>query len=79
MDENKVIVKPDKKLSLNTGIELPIDGLPPTVRLYIESVCQIYHCPMEFVTAAVLATASTAVGKKIKVNEGKYPNMPVLW
>lgn len=79
MDEKKVIVKPDKKLSLNTGIELPIDGLPPTVRLYIESVCQIYHCPMEFVTAAVLATASTAVGKKIKVNEGKYPNMPVLW
>lgn len=64
---------------MSDNAELPIDGLPESVRGYIEAVCEIYHCPREFVTAAVLATASTAVGKKIIVNEGKYKNNVVLW
>ena len=79
--ENKMIVKSPGKISLsNLGkTELPIDGLPPSIQKYINSVCEIYHCPSEFVTVSVLATASTAVGKKIKINEGKYQNSIVLW
>lgn len=78
--EDKITIKCDKPMSLNKRTpELPIDGLPESIRNYIESVCEIYHCPREFVTSAVIATASTAVGKKIKIDEGKYKNSLVLW
>lgn len=72
--------KKSGRISLNRrGPELPIDGLPASVLRYIEKVCEIYHCPREFVTCSVLATAATATGKKIKINEGKYKNSLVLW
>ena len=72
--------KKSGRISLNRrGPELPIDGLPASVIRYIEKVCEIYHCPREFVTCSVLATAATATGKKIKINEGKYKNSLVLW
>lgn len=79
MPEDKKTIRANGRMSLSGNAELPIDGLPESVRGYIEAVCDIYHCPREFVTAAVLATASTAVGKKIKINEGKYKNSLVLW
>jgi len=59
--------------------ELPVDGLPSPVREYIGAVCDVYHTPREFVTAAVLATAATAVGKRIRVVVGPYSNRLVLW
>lgn len=72
--------KKSGRISLNRrGPELPIDGLPASVIRYIEKVCEIYHCPREFVTCSVLATAATATGKKIKINEGKYKNSLVPW
>lgn len=72
--------KKSGRISINRrGPELPIDGLPASVIRYIEKVCGIYHCPREFVTCSVLATAATATGKKIKINEGKYKNSLVLW
>ena len=75
--EDKITIKCDKPTSLNKRTpELPIDGLPESIRNYIESVCEIYHCPREFVTSAVIATA---VGKKVKINEGKYKNSLVIW
>jgi len=77
--ERKKEIKTSSKISLDARPELPINGLPASVRDYIETVCSIYHCPREFVTTAVLATASTAIGKKVKVNEGKYRNSLVLW
>ena len=67
---DKITIKLSRRTSLSEKPELPIDGLPASVREYIETVCDIYHCPREFVTTAVLATAATAVGKKIKLNEG---------
>lgn len=67
------------RLSLSRDAELPIDGLPQSIREYINAVCNIYHCPQEFVTVAVWATAATAVGRKIRINEGKYQNSLVLW
>ncbi len=79
MDE-KITIKPKGLLSLNKQRpELPIDGLPASIQNYINAVCNIYHCPREFVTTAVLATASTAIGKKVVVNEGIYKNPLVLW
>ena len=76
---DKTTIKLSGKTSLSEKPELPIDGLPASVREYIETVCDIYRCPREFVITAVLATTATAIGKKIKVNEGKYRNSLVLW
>lgn len=78
--EDKITIKCDGTVSLNKQtLEFPIDGLPTSVQNYINTVCDIYHCPREFVTSAVIATAATAVGKKVKINEGKYKNSLVLW
>lgn len=80
MDINEVSpdsATPDK--AAEGSAMLAVDGLPASVRRYIDAVCRIYHCPREFVVAAVMATAATAVGKKIKVNEGRYRNSLVLW
>lgn len=74
-----MIVSADGKKSLSNKPELPIDGLPESTQEYIGAVCNIYHCPREFVIVSVLATSSAAVGKKLKINEGKYKNLAVLW
>lgn len=69
MDINEVSpdsATPDK--AAEGSAMLAVDGLPASVRRYIDAVCRIYHCPREFVVAAVMATAATAVGKKIKVD-----------
>lgn len=79
MQEEQKIIKLAGHKSLNTSVELPIDGLPPSIQRYIEAVYSVYHCPREFITAAVLATAATAVGKKIKIVDNKYENNLVLW
>lgn len=78
--KDKITIKWNGAVSLNKQTpELPIDGLPTSVQNYINMVCDIYHCPREFVTSAVIATAATAVGKKVKIDEGKYKNSLVLW
>lgn len=57
MEQNeKKIIKVNGPISLNTSVELPIDGLPPSIQQYIEAVYNVYHCPREFITVAVLAT-----------------------
>lgn len=78
-DSEKKIIKVNGLVSLNTSIELPIDGLPTSIQQYIEAVYNVYHCPREFITVAVLATAATAVGKKIRIVDDKYENNLVLW
>lgn len=87
MEKKSIIIPGEQKVSLGSREAnmqdehdiLPIDGLPKSVRHFITEVCKVYHCPQEFVTCSVLATASTAVGKKIIIDEGKYQNLSVLW
>ena len=78
-NDSQTIIKVNGPISLNTSVELPIDGLPPSIQQYIEAVYNVYHCPREFITVAVLATAATAVGKKIRIVDDKYDNNLVLW
>ena len=35
MAENQIIIKKAEPVSLNSGIELPIDGLPVSIQRYI--------------------------------------------
>lgn len=38
MEQNeKKIIKVNGPISLNTSVELPIDGLPPSIRRYVEA------------------------------------------
>lgn len=76
--KNKIL-KVNRPISLNSSVELPIDGLPDSIRQYIEAVYNVYHCPREFITVSVLATAATAVGKRIRIVDDKYENNLVLW
>lgn len=78
-EQEQKIIKVNGPVSLNSSVELPIDGLPQTIQRYIEAVYNVYHCPREFITTAVLATAATAVGKKIQIVDDKYKNNLVLW
>lgn len=71
--------KPNGKFSLHKEVELPIDGLPEVVQLYIKEIVRVYHCPVEFPTVAVLAAFATAIGKRVKVTDGKYTNPLMLW
>lgn len=57
----------------------PTDGLPLVASEYVERMARIYHCPEEFVAASVLATAATAVGRKVHLDDGRYVNYPILW
>lgn len=79
MPTEPITIKLDAHTSLSASPELPIDGLPASIQRYINAVCEVYHCPREFVTTAVLATASTAIGKKIQIVDDKYRNSLVLW
>ena len=67
------------KFSLHKEVELPIDGLPELVQQYINEIVRVYHCPIEFPTVAVIAAFATAIGKRIKVTDGKYTNPLMLW
>ena len=67
------------KFSLNKEVELPIDGLPEVVQQYVKEIVRVYHCPIEFPTVAVLAAYATAIGRRVKVTDGKYTNPLMLW
>lgn len=67
------------KFSLHKEVELLIDGLPELVQQYINEIVRVYHCPIEFPTVAVIAAFATAIGKRIKVTDGKYTNPLMLW
>lgn len=65
--------------SLHEEVELPIDGLPEVVQQYINEIVRVYHCPIEFPSVAVIAAFATAIGKRVKVTDGKYTNPLMLW
>ena len=67
------------KFSLHREVELPIDGLPQRVQLYIKEVVRVFQCPIEFPIVAVLAAFATAIGKRVRVTDGKYSNQLMLW
>lgn len=67
------------KFSLHKEVELPIDGLPQIIQQFIREIVRVFHCPIEFPIVAVLAAFATAIGKRIKVTDGKYTNPLMLW
>lgn len=59
--------------------ELPTWGLPDSVQHMIDTYTNVYQCPRDFVTSAVLVAAGAAAGTAQTATDGKYTNTPCLW
>lgn len=53
---------------------LPIDGLCPQIQEFIQNYADGYQCNRDFITASVFTAVSTAVGKRICSDDGRYKN-----
>ncbi len=49
------------------------------LRRLISSYSKTYACPEEFIVAGIYQSVAFALGKKIKLDDGKYTNYPMLW
>jgi hypothetical protein len=63
----------DKK-SLHESPQLPTWGFPPAIRGTIDEVSEVYQCPKDFITVAIVSAVGAAVGTRICSFDGKYTN-----
>lgn len=67
------------KNALCNNLQLPIDGLSDDAKKILESVTETYQCSRDIVLSAMYAAVGAAVGKRIRIYDGKYYNYPCLW
>ena len=60
-------------------LSLPIDGLSPMAQEVAQAVADTYQCNRDFVVSAMYMAASTAVGKKVRIYDGRYYNNIALY
>ena len=60
--------------TLAGSLSLPIDGLSPEAQAIIQNYADGYQCNRDFITASVFTAVSTAVGKRICSDDGRYKN-----
>jgi len=65
--------------ALCNSLQLPIDGLSDDAKKILESVTETYQCSRDIVLSAMYAAVGAAVGKRIRIYDGKYYNYPCLW
>lgn len=65
--------------ALYNSLQLPIDGLSDDAKKILESVTETYQCSRDIVLSAMYAAVGAAVGKKMRIYDGKYYNYPCLW
>lgn len=56
------------------SLSLPIDGLSSEAQAIIQSYTDGYQCNRDFITASIFTAVSTAVGKRICSDDGRYKN-----
>lgn len=57
----------------------PIHSLPEPLLSFTKEISNVYSVPSEFPACAALGAVSSALQKKIKLDDGKYINFPQLW
>ena len=62
------------KDTLAGSLSLPIDGLSPEAQAIIQGYADGYQCNRDFITASIFTAVSTAVGKRICSDDGRYKN-----
>lgn len=60
--------------TLAGSLSLPIDVLSPEAQAIIQSYADGYQCNRDFITASMFTAVSTAVGKRICSDDGRYKN-----
>lgn len=65
--------------ALGNNLQLPVDGLSDAAREILDAVTQAYQCSRDIVLSAMYAAVGAAVGKKMRIYDGKYYNYPCLW
>ena len=60
--------------TLAGSLSLPIDGLSPEAQAIIQNYADGYQCNRDFITASIFTAVSTAVGKRICSDDGRYKN-----
>lgn len=68
-------------LNLNKVItpEMPLKYFRPEIKSIIDEFAKVYGIPTEYVVGGTLAAASTMLGFKTSVTDGKHVNNPRLW
>ena len=56
------------------SLSLHIDGLSPEAQAIIQNYADGYQCNRDFITASIFTAVSTAVGKRICSDDGRYKN-----
>lgn len=60
-------------------LTLPVDLLAEGIQATIKAYADGYQCNRDFITAAVFAAASTAVGRKVSTWDKRHENFLPLW
>lgn len=60
--------------ALAGSLSLPIDGLSPEAQAIIQGYADGYQCSRDFIVASVFTAVSTAVGKRVCSDDGRYKN-----
>ena len=55
-------------------LSLPIDGLSPEAQTIIQGYANGYQCNRDFITSSVFTAVSTAIGKRVYSDDGRYRN-----
>lgn len=63
---------------LDTTMTLPTWGIEH-LEYYIDHITETYNCPRDYVTFSVVSAISTAIGKEITSNDGKFLNSTQIW
>lgn len=79
MNVKDIIEFADAEFSKKTVSEVPMDGIHPQVRTYINHTAGILRAPTNFVFGSVLTIIGAILGKKITVVDGAYKNRPNLY
>lgn len=59
---------------ISDKLSLPIDGLSSAIQEIIQAYADGYQCNRDFVVASVFSAVSTAIGKRICSDDGRYKN-----
>lgn len=60
--------------ALSGSLSLPIDGLSPEAQAIVQGYSDGYQCNRDFIITSVFTAVSTAIGKRVCTNDGRYKN-----
>lgn len=60
--------------TLARGLSLPVDGLSPEAQTIVQGFADGYQCNRDFIVASMFTAVSTAIGKRVHTDDGRYKN-----